>query len=381
MRLLTKLIAGLLLLFLASCSKQIDVLQYPGYVLVAQGEALSLEDAKSVAIANLSKSILSNVQSTTTATLVLKQDLFEETYRDDMLIHSVGFFDNVVFIDSQRRGKYYIVTAGIDDVSVASTIRFLNNQLIMERIDTVPRSVKKLQLYKANFLLALQMFADAKNIEYNKINNLDTYINQLNQQVLSAGSIKLIVSPENIRYNVLVDNKEYEQGAIIHLDEGMHNLLVTSDGYIDYKDRINIELSSDLKLPVIMQKKFDNPFKFQLIVDNNSSLDTDDLQDSLSAFFAQYQIDIVDKSENKILIKTYNIKHSSKVGTFYNVTIGVLLKMEYQADDTLIKEFNVLYLNAEDEINIPNNYFMDNFSDKSKFDVITFINHLSNTNK
>ena len=59
-------------------------------------------------------------------------------------------------------------------------------------------------------------------------------------EIEKNGSVKFAIKPEGTSVNLFIDGKEVNVDEAVDLSYGVHNILITSDSYSDYKEKITI---------------------------------------------------------------------------------------------------------------------------------------------
>ena len=351
--------------FLYSCSNHNDLAYLDhadDYILVAQGAGETLEKAKLNAIAELSKNIVSSITVQSSSIEEFNKKMFETTYKTYSYIDSVGFFNNLLFFDYIKIDDHsYKVAVGLDKNSLIENIRYLDAQLIDDVIYKSAKEVRRVQAYKANFLLSLMLLAKENGIVYDNrtLDSLLEYIRLLQESIHADGSMRFSLHylKEDLVDGVklIVDGKSYPYDSVVYLSKGSHNYKFSLTDYMGIEEGFTINKGDELSKDIYLQKKLKEVLKLSFSLDNKANnLDIDAVTSSIKSMFLAHQVEFIPDadSDNVVRVVISPSNDLVKLGDMYSIALHIQFKLLYKGE-YLGDEFMIRYLSADPQSSIP----------------------------
>ncbi len=171
------------------------------------------------------------------------EDLFIESNGKKIKIDSISSVDTLMVkgIDSQiysivvKTGHGYIRLT--DSTNLVGGIVQIGNKLMTE-------ITKDMVIVAPEGEYTLTASKDGKggstNVNVKRDDEVTVSLSGFHGEIEKNGSVKFTIKPEEASINLFIDGKEVNENDVIDLSYGVHDILITSDSYVDYKEKITI---------------------------------------------------------------------------------------------------------------------------------------------
>lgn len=269
------------------------------FIMWAEGQGATLQDAKASAVTALSQQVISKVESSFRTELSVKNENVDRDSKSIKQIQSNLILKGVQYVDEVKDGTDIRITAGLDKAAIRSTIDYMKEQLdvdyaILDRDKKLETLVISDQLTAFVSVLPNSVLQDLNGIEAWNKNKRDLLLKHI-----YMGRVVFVSNTPS--YSLTVDEKPITSGSFFN--DGSYEFTASAEGYRTMSGNFSVSAGETVKVNLPFIKAVSNKSITLKLPDGY-----DYLQESTEETLSDLGINVANNANNSLIIKIKDSK-------------------------------------------------------------------------